>query len=61
MKHVYIDCSEFGRSVLTPDILSQLPDLEIYTGDPDSDTLEQMLSGAVGPLCQPSCPVGDFA
>jgi len=48
MKHVYIDCSEFGRSVLTPDILSQLPDLEIYTGDPDSDTLEQMLSGAVG-------------
>ncbi|WP_108482712.1 2-hydroxyacid dehydrogenase [Oceaniglobus ichthyenteri] len=48
MKHVYIDCTEFGHSVLTPEVLSTLPDLEIYTGDPDPETLDRLMSGAVG-------------
>lgn len=48
MKSVYIDCTDFGQSVLTPAILAKVPDLAIYTGDPDPATLEAMLDGAVG-------------
>lgn len=50
MKCVYIDCTEFGRSILTPAILSKVPGLDIYTGDPDASTLEAMLDGAVGAI-----------
>lgn len=48
MKSVYIDCTEFGRSVLTPAILSKVPGLDIFTGDPDAETLDAMMAGAIG-------------
>ncbi|TPJ33476.1 NAD(P)-dependent oxidoreductase [Mesorhizobium sp. B2-6-5] len=48
MKSVYLDCTDFGQSVLTTDILSKVPDLEIHVGDPDEGTLDRMMAGAVG-------------
>lgn len=48
MKSVYIDCTDFGQSVLTPAILDKVPGLAIHMGDPDPTTLEAMLDGAVG-------------
>jgi D-3-phosphoglycerate dehydrogenase len=48
MKSVYIDCTDFGQSVLTPAILDKVPGLAIHMGDPDPATLEAMLDGAVG-------------
>ncbi len=34
MKCVYLDCTEFGRSVLTPAVLDKVPDLVLHIGDP---------------------------
>ncbi|CAM5303782.1 Glyoxylate/hydroxypyruvate reductase B [Aquamicrobium terrae] len=48
MKCAYIDCTEFGQSVLTPEILSRVPDLEIFVGDPDAETLARLMAGAAG-------------
>ncbi len=48
MKSVYIDCTEFGRSVLTPAILDKVPGLILHTGDPDAETLASLMDGAVG-------------
>ncbi len=48
MKCVYIDCTEFGQSVLTPAILARLPGVVVHAGDPDAETLISMMAGAVG-------------
>lgn len=48
MKCVYIDCTEFGQSVLTPAILGKVPGLVVHAGDPDAETLISMMAGAVG-------------
>ncbi|MGB3391587.1 MAG: NAD(P)-dependent oxidoreductase [Pseudaminobacter sp.] len=50
MKSVYIDCTDFGQSVLTPAILSKVPGLAIHVGDPDPAKLTAMIEGAVGVL-----------
>jgi D-3-phosphoglycerate dehydrogenase / 2-oxoglutarate reductase len=46
MKSVYIDCSPFARSVLTPDMLKAHPDLITYDGDPDPATLDALMQDA---------------
>ena len=48
MKCVYLDCTEFGRSVLTPAVLDKVPDLVLHIGDPDPATLEALMDGAIG-------------
>lgn len=60
MKSVYIDCTEFGHSVLTPAILEKIPGLITYTGDPDPDTLESLMDGAAGVINGHTLMDGDF-
>jgi D-3-phosphoglycerate dehydrogenase / 2-oxoglutarate reductase len=48
MKSVYIDCSPFARSVLTPAMLEAHPDLITYDGDPDPVMLDTLMHDAVG-------------
>jgi D-3-phosphoglycerate dehydrogenase len=48
MKSVYIDCSPFARSVMTPAMLEQIPGLITYDGDPDPETLDALMQDAVG-------------
>jgi len=48
MKSVYIDSSPFARSVISPAMLAQIPDLIIHEGDPDAQTLDALMQDAVG-------------
>lgn len=48
MKSVYIDCTEFGRSVITSAMLDKVPGLITHTGDPDPGTLDLLMQDAVG-------------
>lgn len=48
MKCVYIDCTELGYSLLTPALLQKIPGLSVHVGDPDRETMDRLMEGAVG-------------
>jgi D-3-phosphoglycerate dehydrogenase len=48
MRAVYVDCSMFIRDLMDDEIRSILPQIDINVGDPDQDSLKQLISGATG-------------
>lgn len=50
MKSVYMDCSPFAQTFLTPQVLASIPGLEVHVGDPDPEAMPDLLAGAVGAI-----------